>query len=80
MFIWLPQNDFETFPTNLGSQDPLYDILSSSDNVIQSVDDWEKGIFMCYNVLNMTLGDNSSEITSGWQAVAICSPTVNSRA
>lgn len=44
MFIWLPQNDFDISPTNLGSQDPLYNILSSSDTVIQSVDEWEKGI------------------------------------
>ena len=39
MFIWLPQNDFDMYPTNLSSQDPMYNILSSSDTVIQSVDE-----------------------------------------
>ena len=40
----MTQNDFDIYPINLGSQDPLYNILSSSDTAMQSVDEWEKGI------------------------------------
>jgi len=35
----MTQNDFDIYPINLGSQDPLYNILSSSDTAMQSVDE-----------------------------------------